>query len=110
MNEDEVISTKDSKKLDLYEKGKLYKFDGHEMVELPLNEDVVKVPITPEALALVSAARNRIHDELKRRSSDGRARRPELDVVASVLLTQGASGKIDGLADEVIQFYRKIFS
>ena len=112
--EDEVISTKKDAQIevkdDSYEKGKIYKYDGVEFVEIQVNDEVVKVPITPEAMDAVADARKRIHDELKRRSPDKRARRPELDVVASVMLMQAAAIKVESLAEGVFQFYKKLYS
>lgn len=95
---------------EIYEAGKIYKFDGQNFVELERNDDVVKVPITHEAMNLIVRLRKQIHDELKQRSTDNRARRPELDVVASCVLMRGAESTVEDLAEDVFQFYKELYS
>lgn len=106
MSENEINDSDE----ETYEKGKVYKFDGHKFVELQTNDEVVKVPVSTEVMEVVVRLRKQIHDELKRRSTDNRARRPELDVVASCILMRGASSKVEDLTDDVFQFYKNLYS
>lgn len=117
--EDEVLSTQDES----FKEGKLYKYDGHTFIELPVNDDQEKLFVTHEAKTLVHEMRKQIHDEMKRlaegkklaegngsKKSDVKVRKPDVDVIASVLLMHGARGNLKDLAEAVNQFYRSAYS
>ncbi len=60
------------------EKGKIYKFDGENFIEVEINENIKKIPITENALEQVKAVRNLVSKRI--------GKRPELDVTASAML------------------------
>lgn len=91
--------TNETSNEDLYEKGKIYKFDGHDFVEIQPNDDVAKIPVTKEAMEAVKEARAEIAKVLKRR--------PELDIVASAILMQGS--KLENLAEIVRKYGAKVY-
>jgi len=92
---------------EVYEKGKLYKFDGEQFVELPEAEDVFKLPVTKLMHQRIIQMRNEVHQALKKKYPN--ARRPEIDVVASVVLGLGIRSEIDLIATEVWDYYKAIY-
>lgn len=91
MNQDDI---KDGLK-----EGKLYKYDGVNLVEVERDDSVIKLPITKEADQAVKTVRNQVAKIL--------GGRPELSIVASALLIEGA--KSDKVADIVRSYGAKFY-
>ncbi|WP_395398594.1 hypothetical protein ACHMW6_00220 (plasmid) [Pseudoduganella sp. UC29_106] len=84
---------------DELKEGKLYKFDGVNLVELEKDDSVIKLPITKEADQAVKKVRNDVAKVLNIRS--------ELSIVASALLIEGA--KSDKVVEIVRSYGAKIY-
>ena len=83
----------------VYEKGKLYSFNGKEFEEIQKLDDVVKLPVTAEANDVVKEVRNRVAKVM--------GARPELSIVASAMLIEAA--KLNGLEDVVRKYGAKLY-
>lgn len=96
------MSQTDESKIDVseLEKGKLYKFDGQNLVEIEANADVIKIHVTSEANEAVKDARAKVQKALKHR--------PELELVASAILIEGA--KSPNLVETVREYGKRVWS
>lgn len=96
---DDFLSGESGELAPEYKEGALYKRVGDDFVELERDPTVVKVPVTLEAEKAVKNARNLVAKEM--------GTRPELSIVASAILIQGA--KADGLVDTVRKYGAKLY-
>lgn len=83
----------------VYEKGKLYSYDGNEFTELQKLDDLIKVPVTLEANEAVKTVRNRVAKVI--------GARPEMSIVASAMLIEAA--KMDNLEIAVRKYGAKLY-
>lgn len=81
-----------------YQKGKLYRFNGVEFVEVEPS-DQTKLPVSDEAAEAVKAVRKAAHQLI--------GLRPELSVCASAMLL--AAAELPKIADLVKAYGQKIY-
>lgn len=84
--------------MEMYEKGKMYQFNGVEFVEIEPN-DGKKLPVTDEAFEAVKAVRSAVQKSL--------GMRPELSVVASALLLKASQD--EGSVASVIEYGKMLY-
>lgn len=97
--QDEFLSGGPGDTTSEYKEGALYKRVGDNFVELERDPTVVKVPVTLEAEKAVKEARNLVGKEM--------GTRPELSIVASAILIQGA--KAERLVETVRKYGAKLY-
>ena len=95
VNEHEVDQSKQEPRL---ERGRLYQFNGKELVPVEPS-DVMKVPVTTEAMDALKGVRKRVADITKGR--------PELMIVASAMLI--TAGNVPGIEMLVKDYGRDFY-
>ena len=82
------------------EDGKMYKWDGSNLLEVEIDRTVIKVPITAEADAALKEIRKTVAKQMPTR--------PDLSIVASAVII-AAVGKSETV-DTVKQYGAKLYS
>lgn len=81
------------------EDGKMYKWDGSNLIEVEIDRTVIKVPITAEADAALKEIRKTVAKQMQTR--------PDLSIVASAVII-AAAGKPE-VVDTVKQYGAKLY-
>lgn len=81
------------------EDGKMYKWDGSNLIEVEIDRTVIKVPITAEADAALKEIRKTVAKHMQTR--------PDLSIVASAVII-AAAGKPE-VVDTVKQYGAKLY-
>lgn len=81
------------------EDGKMYKWDGLNLIEVEIDRTVIKVPITAEADATLKEIRKTVAKQMQTR--------PDLSIVASAVII-AAAGNPD-VVDIVKQYGAKLY-